>query len=139
MAKTFAIVLGVVFVLVGILGFVPNPIAGAGAIFDTNHLHDLVHLLFGIILLAVAFMAPAKSGLWLKILGVVYLVLAVLGFLLIPSGGMLLGLVEMNTADHYLHVVLGIVLIAAAFIGKGATSAPVVNSMPAGPSTGSTM
>lgn len=115
MAKTLAIVFGIVFVLVGLLGFVPNPIVGANGIFVTNTLHDLVHLLFGIILLLVAFMAPMKSALWLKILGIVYLLLAVIGFVLVPSGGPLLGLVDTNMADHWLHVVLGVVLLAAGF------------------------
>lgn len=115
MAKTLAIIFGIIFVLVGILGFVPNPLVGSGAIFDTNHLHDLVHLIIGLILLAVAFMAPSQSGLWLKILGVIYLLVAILGFVLVPAGGLLLGILQTNTADHWLHVVLGIVLLAAGF------------------------
>ncbi len=134
MAKTIAIIFGVVFVLVGILGFVPNPLVGAGALFDTNHAHDLVHLVFGIILLVVAFMAPAKSALWLKILGVVYLVIAVLGFVLVPQGGLLLGLVETNDADHWLHVVLGVVLIVAGFAPMGG-----MKKMPAAPMAGPSM
>ena len=85
MAKTLAMVFGIVFVLVGILGFIPNPIVGTAGLFVTDHLHDLVHFLFGVILLVVAFAAPARSAQWMIILGVVYLVLAVLGFLLIPT------------------------------------------------------
>lgn len=118
MAKTLALVFGIVFVVVGLLGmFVPNPLVGAGALFETNQAHDLVHLLFGIILLVVAFTAPMKSGLWLKILGVVYLVIALLGFVMAPAGGALLGLVETNHADHWLHIVLGVVLLIAGFMG----------------------
>lgn len=128
MAKTLALVFGVVFVLVGILGWVTNPLVGVGAIFETNHLHDLVHLAFGLILLAVAFMAPMKSGLWLKILGVVYLLLAVLGFILVPDGGMLLGLVTTNMADHLLHIVLGIVLLVAGFVAKDAPDTIIATS-----------
>lgn len=142
MAKTLAIVFGIVFVLVGILGFVPNPLVGVGALFDTNHLHDLVHFVFGVILLAVAFMAPAMSGMWLKVLGVVYLLLAVLGFLLIPNGGELLGLVHTNVADHFLHVVLGIVLLVAGFVGADAKPMAMPSSgpaMPSGPTTGGTL
>jgi hypothetical protein len=123
MAKTLAIVFGIVFVLVGVLGFIDSPIAGESGIFQTDTLHDLVHLLFGLILLVVAFTAPGKSAQWLKILGVVYLVLAVLGFLMIPSGGELLGLVLMNHADHWLHVLLGIVLVAAGVLGGKNNSA----------------
>ena len=118
MAKTLAIVFGVIFVLVGLLGFIPNPLVGPDALFVTDAWHNLVHLLFGVILLVVAYTAAEKSALWLKILGVVYLILAVLGFVMISEGGELLGLVAMNHADHWLHVVLGVVLLAAGLMGK---------------------
>jgi hypothetical protein len=117
MAKTLAIIFGVVFVLVALLGFMDSGIAGENGIFQTNMLHDLVHLLFGVILLVVAFTNEARSAAWLRILGIVYLVLAVLGFLLIGEGGELFGLVLMNSADHWLHVILGVVLILASMAG----------------------
>ena len=126
MAKKLAIMFGVVFVLVGVLGMISTPIAGPMGLFQTNSLHDYVHLLIGIVLLVVAFAAPAKSGLTLQIFGVVYFLLAILGFLLIPSGGDLLGLVTMNTADHVLHAVLGIVLF---FAGKSAGSSSMASGM----------
>lgn len=130
MAKKLAILFGAVFVLVGVLGFIPNPIVGAAGLFQTDALHNIVHLLIGVILLIVAVSAPAKSALWLKIFGVVYLLLVVLGFLLIPEGGMLLGLVTMNTADHFLHLVLGIVLLAAAWWANSSSSSmPMASTM----------
>jgi len=116
MAKTLAIVFGIVFVLVGLLGFIPNPLVGMGGIFDTNTLHDLVHLLIGVVLLVVAFNSPASSALWLKIMGYVYAVIAILGFLLVSGTGDLLGLVTINPADNWLHVVLAIVLLAAGYL-----------------------
>jgi hypothetical protein len=118
MAKTLATVFGIIFVLVGLLGFVPNPLVGMGGIFETDMLHNLVHLLFGIILLVVAMKAVDKATLWLKILGVIYLILAILGFLMVPDGGALLGLVHANGADHWLHIVLGVVLVLAGFMAK---------------------
>ena len=119
MAKKLALLFGVVFLLVGLLGFVENPLVGMGAIFETDLMHNLVHILFGVVLLVVALKAPVKSGLWLKVLGVVYLVLAVLGFLMVPEGGALLGLVNANGADHWLHIVLGLVLLVGGFMASG--------------------
>jgi hypothetical protein len=113
MARTLAIIFGIVFVLVGIMGFMDTPLAGEMGIFQTDTLHDLVHILFGLILLGVAFTAPHRSAAWLTILGIVYLVLAVLGFLLVGESGELLGLVLMNDNDHWLHVFLGVALILA--------------------------
>lgn len=121
-------VFGVVFVLVGILGFVPNPIVGMDGIFETDAMHNIVHLLFGVLLLVAG--KIGGPSLWLKILGAVYLVLAVLGFLMVPEEGMLLGLVHMNAADHWLHVVLGAALLAAAFMGgKKQEPAPAAPAM----------
>ncbi len=111
-AKTVALVFGIIFVIVGILGFIPNPLVGSGALFDTNTAHNLVHLIFGLILLWAAIWAPMQSALWLKILGVVYLLIALLGFVMTSP---LLGLVEINDADNWLHIVLGVVLVGAGF------------------------
>jgi primosomal replication protein N len=130
MAKKLAIAFGIVFVLIGILGWVPNPLVGMGALFDTNHAHDLVHLVFGLILLVVGFLASKHAALALKALGVVYLLIAVLGFMLAQDGGLLLGLVATNMADHLLHVVLGVVLLVAGFIAHDDTEAPAAMASP---------
>ena len=119
---------GIVFVLVGIMGFIGTGIVGPMGAFETNTLHDIVHLLIGVILLTVAFTAPSNSALWLKIMGVVYFAIAVLGFLIVPAGGELLGLVHMNSADHILHIVLAVVLFVAGTVSgkkmQPATMAP---------------
>ncbi len=73
--------------------------------------------LMGIILLVVAYQAAAQSALWLKIIGAVYLLLALIGWFM---GAPLLGLVTANDADHWLHLVLAVVLIAAGFAAKDA-------------------
>ncbi len=111
-AKTAAIVLGVVFVLVGILGFVPNPLVSPTGLFAANTGHNLVHLVSGAALLAGAFTAFGAS-LALKIFGVVYALVAILG--LFMGSGMLLGIIQVNHADHWLHVALAIVILAAGF------------------------
>ena len=123
MAKKLAVLFGVVFVLVGVLGFIPNPLVGPAGLFETDGLHNIVHFIIGVVLLIVAVSAPMKSGLWLKIFGVIYLLLAILGFIMVPAGGALLGLVHANMADHWLHVILGVVLLLAGFAG-GKSSAP---------------
>ena len=112
MAKTLAIIFGGIFTLVGVLGFVGNPLIGTGAVFVTNGVHNLFHLLIGLVLLGVAFRASAQSARWLTIFGVVYLVLALLGFVMASP---LLGVIEFNDADNWLHVVLGALLV---FMGR---------------------
>lgn len=106
---------GAVFVVVGVLGWIPNPIVGPGAMFETNFAHDLVHLLVGAAFLWVAFMAVDKAALAFKVLGGVYLLVALLGFVLVPAGGSLLGFIATNAADHWLHVVLGAAILGLGF------------------------
>lgn len=115
MAKKLAWLFGVVFVIVGILGFIPNPIVGEGALFHTNTIHDLAHILLGIFLFIGASQSEALASKFLVISGVVYLVLAIWGFAIIDEGGisMILNLVAINAADNWLHIVLAIVLIGA--------------------------
>lgn len=140
MAKKLAIVFGLVFVLVGAMGMIGTGIVGPMGLFETNTLHDIVHLLIGIVLLGVAFMSPATSGTWLKVFGVVYLAIAVLGFLLVPGGGELLGLVHTSASDHLLHIVLGIVLYVAGMMGgKGMQSAPMTQAPAPAPSNSGSM
>jgi hypothetical protein len=109
-AKTAAMVLGIVFVIVGALGFVPNPIVGQNGIFMTNHMHDWVHVGSGIVLLLGAY-SPLGSSMALRVVGIIYAIVAVLGFVM---GDMVFG-IAMNMADHWLHVVLAIVILYAGF------------------------
>jgi hypothetical protein len=131
MAKTLLWVFGVVFLLVGVLGFVPNPLVGQeGALFETDAMHNIVHLVFGAVLIVVALMAAESAGVTLIVVGVIYAVLAVLGFIMVPDDGMLLGLVHVNMADHWLHVLLAVVLIGGGYLARdGSSSMPMQSTM----------
>ena len=114
--KTVALVVGIVFVLVGILGFIPALLSGGAllGIFAVNTLHSIVHLLIGIFGIAAAY--TGWSRMYNRVFGVIYLVLGVLGF--IPAlyiSGSLLGIVAINTADNFLHLVVGLVLALVGF------------------------
>lgn len=111
-SKTAALVFGAVFVVVGILGFIPNPLLSPNGIFMVNTTHNLVHLISGAVLLAGVYTQLGPS-LALKIIGVVYALVAILGFVM--TDDMLLGMIAMNAADRWLHVVLAIALLAAGF------------------------
>ncbi len=111
-AKNAAILFGVVFLIVGVLGYVPNPIVGPMGIFATNSLHNVIHLVSGIALLAGAY-TSLGSSMALKVVGVVYAIVAVCGFFMVMDG-MMLGM-AMNDADKWLHVVLAVVILIAGF------------------------
>jgi len=118
---------GAVFLLVGILGFIPLittnyeslGLAGHGSgalllgIFQVSVLHNLVHLLFGVagILLA---RTHTQARNFLLFGGIVYLVLWLYG--LFVGHDTPANFVPLNNADNWLHLVLGIGMIALALI-----------------------
>jgi hypothetical protein len=116
-SKTAAIIIGVIFIAVGLLGFVSNPIIGDSdnAIFHADTTHNMVHIVSGVLFLLVALAMPAYSALFLKIFGVVYFLIGILGLINIGSDGMteLLGFLHVNGADNYLHIGLGLVIFLA--------------------------
>ena len=115
-AKTAGIAIGAVFVAVGILGFIPNPLVSSTGLFAVNTAHNLVHILSGAAILACALTGIA-TALSLQIFGAVYALVALLGF--VSHDGMLLGFIRVNHADHWLHVLLAIVILAAGFMLPG--------------------
>ena len=118
-AKTAAMVLGIIFLIVGALGFVANPFVGPNGIFLTNPMHDWVHIGSGIVLLLGAY-SPLGAGMALRVVGIIYAIVAVLGFVM---GDMVFG-IAMNMADHWLHVVLAVVILYAGFGLPDDTRAP---------------
>ena len=122
MVKRIAMLFGVVFLLVGILGFTVvggmNMGDAANApkllgLFPVNVLHNFVHVLFGVWGLAAA-RSFSGAQLYCKAGGVIYLVLALLGFI-DPTT---LGLIPIGGNDIWLHAVLGLVLAGVGFTAK---------------------
>jgi len=128
MHKTVLLVLGAILVLVGLLGFVNNPILG---IFEVDLLHNIIHLITGAALLYAGVAGNAMGARFVKILAVTYTLVAIIGLV---SSDSILGLFVANFADDVLHVVLAIILIWLGFFnGKE------VASMTASPSGENTM
>ncbi|MFH1473237.1 MAG: DUF4383 domain-containing protein [bacterium] len=127
MGKTIIKLFGWIFLVLGILGFFSNPIIGSGigAWFHTDFNHNLVHLITGLIFLWVAYRATVKTADTLKVFGVVYLVIAVLGWLLVSGTGTLLGLIEVNGAGNWLHLILGLLLLWAGMSGANSSRGSV--------------
>jgi uncharacterized membrane protein len=114
------IILGVILALLGLLGFISNPLIGANALFGANAAHNLIHIVLGAILLIVAFRFNKSSALWLKIIGAIMFFLGLIGVLTVPSaGGMVLGFVAANGASNWLNFVAGIVIFIAGMQGQG--------------------
>jgi hypothetical protein len=119
MAKRIATILGVVFILVGLLGFVMPNLLGA----HLNATHNLVHLISGAVSLYFG-LAGTLSGarLFCIVFGLVYLLLGVVGFLMGDAANDRMfnvgDLLHLGTMDHIIHIVLGIVFLAGGFLTR---------------------
>ncbi|MBI2101824.1 DUF4383 domain-containing protein [Candidatus Woesearchaeota archaeon] len=106
--KTYAMVIGAVLVLVGILGFVPNPLVGSpdSALFGVNTAQNILHLVGGAAIVWFAYKGSGKpTNMWL---GYVSGVVGILGF--VPGANSLLAsLFAINTAISGLHIAIGAV------------------------------
>jgi hypothetical protein len=101
--------IGVIFVVVGVLGFFSDQYLLG--IFEVNTIHNLVHIASGVVALIAAASSERVSRIYAQVFGVVYLAVFVLGLVL---GGDLLGLFRVNAADNVLHAVGGL-----AHVGSG--------------------
>ncbi len=116
-ARIYAQIIGVVLLLVGVVGLVLGDQVWLG-ILNVDIVEDIVHLITGGLLAYVVFgrVDQALTRTVVGVLGVIYLVVGVLGFV-VP---MMFGLIPhgYTVFDNLLHLALGIVSIALAwFIG----------------------
>lgn len=123
MVKTAAVLFGVVFLLVGILGFVPAVTKDQMllGIFHVNAAHNCVHLLSGVVALFAGMTSAGAARWYFRIFGLVYGLVAVMGFVM--GDGMLLGLISNNTADTWLHVGIAAVSLILGFMPASAETA----------------
>lgn len=122
-AQQLTMLLGVVFLLVGILGFIPGITTDYGdmsfagddsgakliGIFQVSILHNLVHMLFGIAGLALARTLDGAKQ-YLLGGGVVYVALWILG---LADGG---DWIPVNSADNWLHLAVGVGMIGLGLV-----------------------
>lgn len=107
-------VFGAVFLAIGILGFVPGITTEDGlllGIFQVSPLHNVIHILSGIAAL-VAMSSASYSRLWFRVFGVVYAIVAIVGW---AQGTTVLGLIDVNVADNILHTVLALAILGVGF------------------------
>lgn len=132
--KTAAVV-GIVFFAVGLLGFVPGITTNYGdmqlagheseakllGIFQVSILHNVVHLLFGVVGLAMA-RSFGGARAFLLVGGLIYLVLWLYGLAIDHDSDA--NFVPVNMADNWLHLGLGVGMVALAALVPRAERRP---------------
>jgi len=118
-AQVYAVLFGAVLTVAGIIGFFysadfgsPGKIDDVFGILTVNGWHNIVHIATGVAGLLAFRAGYAASRSYAIVLGVVYIVVAIWGFI-IGSGDAILSIVPINTADNFLHVLIGIAGVAA--------------------------
>jgi hypothetical protein len=144
--RRFALVYGIVFLIVGIAGFIPGFVtplepqhpdlaveAGAGrlfGLFPVNVLHNIVHIIFGIWGIAVWRSIP-RSLTYARSVAVIYAVFVVMG--LIPMLRTTFGLIPLYGHDVWLHVLLAGVAAYFGFVARTDTGAATTTGATTGP------
>ena len=146
-SRNFAMFLGVIFVFVGIAGFIPGlnqmqvhggdphmSVEGPGTgkllgLFHVNVLHNAVHILFGVLGIA------AARGGWevtyCRIVAVAYILLAVLGSISAHNLDHTFGLIPIEGNDVWLHALIGMAAAVFGWVLTGAKSTPAAPTTPA--------
>ena len=123
MLQKIAYVFGGVFLLVGILGFVPAVTQDQHllGIFHVNQAHNMVHIVTGLGAIACGLASAYASRLFFRIFGVVYGLVAILGFVM--GDRPLLGIISNNLADAWLHTAIAAVSLFIGFAVRDTATA----------------
>jgi hypothetical protein len=127
----FALVYGIAFTIAGLGGFVPGlnqmqagdpnlHVHGPGhgyllGLFHVNVLHSLVHVLFGVMGLAMA-RSWDSARLYARIVAVGYGLLTIMG--LVPALNTVFGLIPIHGHDGWLHAAIAAVSAYFGFAGR---------------------
>ncbi len=132
MAKQYALIFAIVFLIIGIAGFIPA-LAPANAdgqsllhIFQINTMQSVIHLLTAAAAFAAFLGGSYYATTYFKVFGVVYAAVALWGLpgLTHSFNGVLFGLIHVNLATELLHIAIAVVSLIVGFGMKEKASAP---------------
>jgi hypothetical protein len=122
-AQAWMALVGLVLVAAGLIGFLNTPLAGssADALLQTDTVHNVVHVLTGLLALGIAFGLRGDQQVNAVIgFGVLYVIIFV-AVLVSPT---LFGLfsVSANAPIHVIHVAVAVVTLAVGLMARGGST-----------------
>jgi heme/copper-type cytochrome/quinol oxidase subunit 3 len=134
--RVCALILGIIFLLLGVIGFVTPPENSTGVqaiftIFDSDTIHNVFYVIVGLLGIISSFTGQYRT--FNKVFGVVFIIWALLGLipaLYFPAGaygtdkGLFLGLTHLNAGDHVLHLITGVIAAVVGFFLVGSAAHP---------------
>jgi uncharacterized protein DUF4383 len=121
MAKTVATLVGAVFILVGIGGFVAHDALDSALRTHLGTVHNVVHLVSGAIALYLGMKGTlAQARTFCLVFGAVYALLGVAGFVAGTGDQKMLeiGPLHLGTTDHIIHILIGVLFLAGGLLTK---------------------
>ena len=117
MIRIITLLFGIAFIFAGVAGFMPsfmqdNLLLGY---FEVDAIHNMVHLIAGILAI-MSLTSYVYARLYLQIFGVIYGILAIIGF--VYSGDLGFMMLHVNTADNFLHLAIAVVALYFGFAFK---------------------
>lgn len=113
MLRILAVLFGICFIFVGVAAFFTAFVSTNGllfGLFTVNTMANVVHILTGVIAIMAA-TTTNTSRLFFKCFGIIYLIMAILGFW--QEGDLLF--MRASTADNILHLILSILALYFGF------------------------
>lgn len=115
MLRMIAVLFGIAFIFAGVAGFLPT-FTRHGMLFDTfaiDSLHNVIHLVSGVLAIMAA-TSYRYTRLYFQIFGILYALVAIMGFY--RHGDLIL--MQVNTADNILHIVIAVIALYLGFATK---------------------
>src|SRR5215471_6616580 len=116
MSKKLGVLWGILFVLGGILGFVPAVTKDGMflGVFMVNTPHNILHLASGLIFLIAAALGAKAVRWWFIIFGLFYAAMSVIGF--VVGDALILNAISNSKVDSWGHGFLGLILFLTGFM-----------------------
>ena len=117
LARWWLQLVGVILVVVGVLGFVSNPLVGPTGFVATDNVHNVVHILTGLLALGLVYWMRTDIGTSALLIGALYAAI----FVVTLASPTLFGLfqVPVNTVDHVIHIGVAAVSLALGYMARG--------------------
>jgi len=116
LARYWLTLTGVILIVVGLLGFVSNPLVGPTGLVATDNLHNVIHLITGALALGLVYTMKDDIGMASILFGALYGAI----FIVTLISPKLFGLfsVEVNAIDHLIHIGVAVVSLALGYMAR---------------------
>ncbi len=117
MAKAYAVVVGTVLIVVGVIGFLKSDLF----MLHFNPVHNSIHLVSGIIGLWAGMSKSANAPrIYAQVFGAIYTLVALVGFAHVPAS--INAMLNLNPGYNAIHLVIGLLGLLAGFTGTKAAA-----------------